>query len=738
MRCAAAIVAAAAVIAALAPQPTPAANTPIITAVSVKGNAHVPADRIGAVVKTRAGVPLDTKQIAADQNAILSLGYFSDVKTDLRSVPSGVTVTFIVVENPVVTKIAFDGNTHVTSDILTALMDTTAGAVLNTNTLRDDVAKINSYYDKLGYTGTRHVKNIHIDANGNLLIDVKEGVTITKINVTGNFIVRTPSILTVMKTKVGSTFSQQQFGDDLQAIQNLYKDLGFSAVVDGNVDPNSNGVLDVSICEAKVGAIEILGNSKTKDYVIRRLLLLKPGDLVTDGRLRRDYEAINNTQYFKTVDLAVKPFGDKCGFVTLVWTVVEQRTGTASVGLSYGGGGTYGQGLSGTISYSEANIDGTGNGGSISAQRGSHISDVNVGFTVPYIHKFRPTSLAVNYFDNVVSNQPYPVYKEAGNNPFYSLSPSGTSLLNGTTFTPPTGIATSVCVAGSTPCVSQFANFSSRQAGVSVTTGHRVAEWTRLNYGVTASKLSQSFVAQNFPQVLLDVSGTVTNPGQTGSSANVAGTQTLRSLNASLVRDNRDDVQNPREGGTASVYDEVAGNFLGSDYHYNKPIADFTRFYPVRRHSTLGLHLDVGWSSGALPYNQLYSLSDQQLRATKYVYYGNREILGQAELRLPVTADRKLQAVFFADAGDAPYVQAVVGPTPGPTPTPPSGPHAPFVPPPLPAITYKNLPFRLKSDIGFGVRLTTPLLPQQVRIDIGFGLYGAKGTHISFGFGQSF
>jgi outer membrane protein assembly factor BamA len=741
MRSAAAVVAAAALVAALAPQPTPAANTPFVTAVNIKGNAHVPTDRIAAVIKTRAGTPLDTKQIAADQNAILSLGYFSDVKTDLRAAPGGVAVTFIVVENPVVTKITFDGNTHVTSDILTALMDTTTGAVLNTNTLRDDVAKINSYYDKLGYTGTRHVKNIHIDPDGHLLLDVKEGVTITKINVTGNAIVRQAAILGVMKTKVGSTFSQQQFGDDLQAIQNLYKDLGFSAVVDGNVDPNSNGVLDVSICEAKVGAIEILGNSKTRDYVIRRLLLLKPGDLVTDGRLRRDYEAINNTQYFKSVDLSIKPFGDKCGYVTLVWTVVEQRTGTASVGLSYGGGGTYGQGLSGTISYAETNIDGTGNGGQISAQRGAHISDVNLGFNIPYIHKFKPTSLSVNYFNNVVSNQPYPVYKEAGNNPFYSLSPTGTSvsLVQTPIFaTPAPGSGATVCIAGSTPCTSQYANFSSRQAGVSVTTGHRVAEWTRLNYGVTASKLAQSFSAVGFPQILLDVSGTVINPGQTGSSANVAGTQTLRSLNASLVRDNRDDVQNPREGGTASAYDELAGSFLGSDYRYNKPVVDVTRFWPVRRHSTLGVHLNVGWSSGTLPYNDLYSLSDQQLRATKFVYYGNRQVLGQAELRVPVTEDRKLQVVFFGDVGDSPYVQAVVGPTPGPTPTPPSGPHAPFVPRPLPPISYKNLPFQFKSDIGIGIRLTTPLLPQQVRIDLGWGIHGLSGSHISFGFGQSF
>jgi outer membrane protein assembly factor BamA len=738
MRSAAVLVAAAALVVAVVPQATPAASTPIVTAVNIRGNAHVPTDRIAAVIKTRPGAPLDMKQLAADQNAILSLGFFSDVKTDVRSAPGGAAITFIVIENPVVSKITFDGNTHVTSDILTALMDTSTGAVLNTNTLRDDVAKINSYYDKLGYTGTRHVKNIHIDPDGHLLIDVKEGVTVAKIDVEGNNIVRTPAILAVMKTKVGSTFSQQQFGDDLQAIQSLYKDLGFSAVVDGSIDPNSAGTLVVTICEAKVGAVEIVGNSKTKDYVIRRLLLLRPGDLITDNRLRRDYEAINNTQFFKTVDLSTKPFGDKCGYVTLVWTVQEQRTGTASIGLSYGGGGTYGQGLSGTISYSEANVDGTGNGASISASRGQYTSNVNFGITIPYIHKFKATSLSFNIYNNVVSNQPYPVYKEAGNNPFYSLSPSaGAGPSSPLTATPPPGF-NAVCTASSTPCTGQFANFSSRQAGFTISTGHPIAEYTRLNYGLSASRLYQQFTASGFPNSLLDQ----TSLGVTtaGNGVTIGANQpslALRALNGSIVRDNRDDVVNPRYGGVSALYDEVALPFLGSNYRYNKGDVDIARFYPVRRHSTFAWHFNWGFSSGGttLPYNDLFSLSDQQLRGTKYVYYGDRELLGQLELRVPVTADKKLGVVFFVDSGSAPYVQAFPGPTPGPTPVPPSGPHAPSVPRPGTPVLYRQLPFSFFTDGGVGLRLTTPILPQQIRIDLATG---PQGSHISFGFGQSF
>lgn len=725
---------------AASPVQTPASTAPVITAINVRGNAHVPADKILAVVRSQVGTPLDTKEIANDQNAILALGFFTDVKTDIRATPGGVSVNFIIIENPVVAKIVFTGNQHVTADILGALMDTTAGSVLNTNTLRDDVQKINSYYDKLGYTGTRHVQNIKIDPDGTLHLDIKEGVTVANVNITGNTIVNTFAILAVMKTKKGVTYSDQVFQDDLSAITKLYRDVGFSAAVDGGADPNVPGNVNVSICEYRVGAIEIQGNSKTKDYVIRRLLRLRPGDLISDNRLRYDYQQINNTQYFKSVDASFKPFGSECGKITVVWTVVEQRTGSANFGVSYSGGGVYGQGLSANISFSENNLNGTGNGVSVGFQRGQYISNINFGVTVPYIHKFKPDSLSFSIFNNEVNGQPYPVYKEAGNNPFFSISPQGGSV--GVPFfgTPPP--ATGPCVAGGTPCGGLSAGFSSRQAGVQIGFGHPIAYYTRVNFGVAATRLFQGFTANGFDQSLLDLRSALISPNNFGQNVGGSpvqrGISNLRTVTTGLTRDNRDDVQGPRFGGTSSFADEVSLHGFGSDYQYNKSDIDLTRFWPVRQHSTLAAHLNYGFSSGGatLPYNTLFSLSDQQLRGQKYVFYGDREVLGQVELRVPVTPDKKFGIAFFADAGDAPYVTPVVGPTPAPTPTPPAGPHAPFFPAPQAAVTFVEAPFHIRADFGVGIRVQTPLLPgQALRLDFATGYNGA---HVSFGIGQSF
>jgi outer membrane protein assembly complex protein YaeT len=610
--------------------------------------------------------------------------------------------------------------------------------VLNTNTLRDDIQKINSYYDKLGYIGTRHVQDIKIDSNGAVNIAIKEGVTVTSVQIHGNSVFPTTVILAVMKTKVGATFSGEMFNQDLNAIQNRYKEAGLSAVLDGAPSVDIPGEVDVTICEEKVGAIEIAGNSITKDYVIRRLLRLHPGALITDAALRRDYESINNTQFFKSVDLNTKPFGSKCGYITLVWTVVEQRTGTAGVNLSYGGGGQFGQGFGLGLSFAQNNVAGTGDSASISLQKGNHFSNVNFSVGVPYIQKFKANSVTFSIFNDLQSDQPRPVYKIPGNNPFYSTTPVApnvnTPILSQFATTTVTG---GPCTANGQPCTNQFANFTARNSGVAVSFGHPVADYTRFSIGLSATHLFQEVAASGFPQSFLNL---VTSNISAVSGANTAqtGSTSLNSITPAIFKDNRDDISNPRHGGTSGFSDEISLTAFGSNYQFGKADFDWTHFWPIRRHSTLALHFNGGWASGgptALPYNDLFSLSDQQLRGTKYIYYGNRELLGQVELRVPVTSDKKFGIALFADGGDAPYINPVVGATAPPTPPPPAGPHAPFFTPVPPQINYVNAPFVFQKDVGIGIRVQTPLLPQVIRIDFAIGY---QGSHTSFGIGQSF
>jgi outer membrane protein assembly factor BamA len=271
-----------------------------------------------------------------------------------------------------------------------------------------------------------------------------------------------------------------------------------------------------------------------------------------------------------------------------------------------------------------------------------------------------------------------------------------------------------------------------------VSFGHPVADYTRVSIGLTATHLFQEVTASGFPQAFLSLGAANISSTTSGVNQSTTGSTNLRSIIPAIFKDNRDDISNPRHGGTSAFSDEIALKAFGSDYQFGKADADYTHFWPFRRHSTIALHLNYGWTAGgptALPYNDLFSLSDQQLRGTKFVYYGNREVLGQLELRVPVTSDRKFGIALFADSGAAPYITPVLGPTPLPTPPPPSGPHAPFFTPAPGLITYVNAPYGLQSDVGIGIRVQTPLLPQVIRIDFAIG---NQGSHTSFGIGQSF
>ena len=126
------------------------------------------------------------------------------------------------------------------------------------------------------------------------------------------------------------------------------------------------GTADVKydIYVARIAVVEITGNTRTKDSVIRRELRERPGMVLNTDAIKRDYERLNALNFFSKVEPDVKagPDPKKPQDVTLVWHVTEQRTASASVGFGYSGGLT-GLGLYATLGFSDNNLHGTGNSG---------------------------------------------------------------------------------------------------------------------------------------------------------------------------------------------------------------------------------------------------------------------------------------------------------------------------------------------------------------------------------------
>ncbi|MDQ2859095.1 MAG: BamA/TamA family outer membrane protein [Candidatus Eremiobacteraeota bacterium] len=729
--------------------PPPPKNAPTVVSVDVSGNAHVPTDRILSVVRTRPGQPFDERVVRSDLQAIFDLGYFTDqVPPLIRQRPQGIAITYRVIENPVLSRITFSGNSHVPSDTLLALMDTAVGQVLNTNTFHQDVLKINSYYDKIGYGGQvpTHVSGINIGKDGTLDVSLREGLTVRNIVFAGNPLLAPKLLTPVLSLKTGQPYSEDSRDKDYEALKKLYEkydlQLGdFEAGIDPTTVDLAKGTADVkySIYVAVVGAVQITGNTKTKDLVIRRQLRLRPGMIITQSLLRRDYERLNNLGFFEKVDLNPKPGPDpkKPYAVTLDWSVKEQRTGTAQIGAGYSGGPT-GQGLTGTLSYSENNINGTGNGASVRLERGSRISDGELTYSMPYLgntKKSEKYSLGASLFTSSQTNY-YQVYQASSAssvapNPIVCTPPpSGSSGCNGAAGTVPV-----VLTPNSSAISGIAANYGNRSNGLSLNVGRRLNDTLTATVGVAVQRLATD-VTLPAPYYLAGTQQILNNPiastpfgtSQNGTTlgitapsiANTANGQgfNLHSVTLGLQHDTRDDVFNPRRGVNTNLSEELSGAAIGSQFGYSITTFDGSKFFPVLKNATIGLHMLAGKSTGAIPPSKLFVLTDQQLRGYSEVFYGTEELLLQGELRVPVSPDRKFNIAVFSDFGG----QRIRGAAPildqfGNV-----------------IVDYSKLLYR--TDVGVGLRFDVPQLGfKSIRLDFA---KGKAGTHTSFGIGQSF
>ncbi|MDP9017266.1 MAG: BamA/TamA family outer membrane protein [Candidatus Eremiobacteraeota bacterium] len=723
------------------PTASVAASGPRIVSVDISGNVHVPADRILAVIKARPGDSFDPAVVQEDLKNIFALGYFADqVPPLVRQRPGGVAITYRVIENPVITRITFAGNEHVTSDTLLALMDTSVGQVLNTNTFHQDVLKINSYYDRQGFGGQvpSHVKDINSDSlkSGVLALSIQEGLIVRRVVIVGDPLLPPTVILPVLKVKAGTPYSDEARDKDIEAVKKLYEKydliLGDFA---GGPDPSTidlkAGTTDVryEISAARIGAVQITGNTRTHDEVVRRELRMRPGMYITTGGLRRDYERLNSTGFFSKVDPHVNPGPDpkKPALVTIDWAVTEQRTGNATVGAGYSGGLT-GQGLYGTISFSNTNLNGTGNGANIQLERGARNYTTSLSFTVPYVGKTKQSqkySFGATVFGNGQTNY-YPVY------------PTTTG-----------GFAAPTATAGGAPvAVTLFPSQNSSQisgviatsiaksVGLSAQVGRRLTDYTRVSLGASVQKVTNQttvpspyFFQAGTPNVLVGptpnpiLGGTPTNGSFGINAPSIANVNTgkpyrLNSVSGGISTDTRDDIFNPHRGHSASLGTEVSAPGIGSDFNYSKTTFDAVNFFPLKNTATLGMHAQVGISTGAIPPNTLFTFSDQNLRGYSSVFYGTDTFLGQLELRKPIL-NNKLVLAAFIDEG-AWRIRGA----------------SPLLDPYTNRIISYPGNWSARGDAGLGLRFDLPQLNlRSIRIDFA---RGSNGTHTSFGIGQSF
>ncbi len=721
--------------------PASSATGPKIVSVDVTGNLHVPTSTIMSVIAVRPGQPYNPKVVQEDLARINALGYFADIAPPLvRQRPGGIAITFRVVENPVLTKILFAGNAKVPSDTLLALMDLSVGQVFNTNTFRQDILKINNYYERIGYGGQvpTHVKDVHIDPqSGVLTLTIQEGLVVNHIIIGGDPLLPPPAILPQLTLKVGSVYSDAVRDADYKVLQKFYEDklhleLGNfeGGIVPSSIDLKA-GTADVkyNIYVARIAVVEVTGNTRTKDVVIRRELREKPGMVLNTDAIKRDYERLNALNFFSKVEPDVKPGPDpkKPQDVTLVWHVTEQRTAQASLGFGYSGGLT-GLGLYGTVGFSDNNLHGTGNSAGIQFEEGARTGVAQITASVPYLSN-TPQGQKYTAGGSIFTNHSTYYY------PIYSIAGIGQSVAQHASIPIPVTLYPS---SNASQISNTYATNTSSATGASGNVGRRLSDYTILSFAVSGQKIrynttvpSPYYFQGNQPNVFV---GPTPGPLQSSaqnfggsfgiSASSIANVNTgspynLITTGLNLQTITLDDPFNPRNGVKALLSATFSEPAFGSNFSFTQSTLDLAKFFPVLKDATLGVHGAAYNSTGVIPPSSLFTFSDQQMRGYNTVFYATNAYLGQIELRQPLALDRRITLALFVDELDY-HIRGAY----------------PLLDPYTNRVTGYPADWALYGDAGFGIRFDVPQLGlRTVRIDFAKGV---NGTHTSFGIGQSF
>jgi outer membrane protein insertion porin family len=299
--------------------------------------------------------------------------------------------------NGPLTEIRIVGNTNISAEAIRAVLQQKIGAPFDTAKAEQDRQAIYA----MGYFSVVASSAEPGDKPGDVreIYTVTEYAKISGIVFKGNTAFKSSYLQSLMSTKAGEVLNANKLDQDIINIVNAYKDQGYRASVseDVDVDKKTNALV-VPIIEARITAVYVTGNKKTKKKVILREMRQKPGALFNYKVLRDDLRRIMNTNLFSNID-GVQIVTPTPGAVELTVPVEEQRSGNVSVGIGYSSS----EKLVGRAEYSESNFRGLGETIALMWEVGGaqSTSSVDLSFSDPYIDKSH-TGLNVDLFDKVV------------------------------------------------------------------------------------------------------------------------------------------------------------------------------------------------------------------------------------------------------------------------------------------------------------------------------------------------
>jgi outer membrane protein insertion porin family len=337
--------------------------------------------------------------------------------------------------------IRFEGNAHFSERVLRKQMKTRGKTLiafldksgrLDETQLQQDLDSVKEFYQNHGYIDVE-VKEVRKEReNGPMIITIAitEGTQyhVGKISISGYQATTEQKIRALLKMKEGAVYSPKALHDDAKAVADAYGSGGYvDTLIVPEGAPAGPGRIDVhyKIEEGDrffVQRINVVGNTRTKDKVIRREVLIAPGDVFNTVRVDVSKKRLENLGYFSKVETYPDDTG-VAGRKDLTVQVEEKRTGS----FSFGGGFSTIDQLVGFAELTQGNFDllnwpaftGAGQKFRLRVQYGTQRKDFILVLTEPWFLD-RPFSVSgqlfyseANYLSSLYDQRDYGFVLEA-------------------------------------------------------------------------------------------------------------------------------------------------------------------------------------------------------------------------------------------------------------------------------------------------------------------------------------
>lgn len=505
-----------------------------------------------------------------------------------------------------ITSVDFEGIPEEVKAKLAPLIQSKPGSTVTVEGIRNDVASLGS----IGVFSQIRPVFVSVPEGVKLTYQLVSNPVVKNVEFSGNTVFTSDYLKSIMQIPKDSVLNFVLVNQKLREIEDLYLKQGYMLVSIPNVQVSADGTLHIDISEGIVEDIVIVGNEKTKNYVITRELKLKKGKPFNKFLASRSMERLYNLGYFEDVNMKLLPGKTNEHDVIIEIDVIEQKTGIVTVGAGYSDA----DGTVGIIELGDTNFRGTGDKVNLHWEFGGAGDGKNytLSYTRPWIND-NGDSLGASIFNRIYE---YDDYDANGD---------------------------------------KVAEYDKRRKGWNLTWGHVPDEYRTNYFNFESSKESyddhDGFETGEVMDKYLAKNNITDYHDSDWYKAIMDNFGTTNSFTFTHVFDNRDNYFNASKGRRISFAAQWGGHGLGGDYDFYKFTAEGRFYKALGNGHILALRLMGGYIDGDVSYGNLFDLggSDTLRGYEDDQFKGKKMYAATLEYRFPIA--KKVQGVLFTDAG---------------------------------------------------------------------------------------